>query len=248
MNNNFIFLKFFLLSAGIHVMILSIFSFYESSKKLAETNVIYFDLVNYQDSSSKKNKNINIKVEKNEKKYREDKVLKKIYKKEYILKKVDEKSENSQFENAEIIAELKAANGNQIIDNIETVKLKHSYKSSNIKFTPRDNYSEKNKIINQENSKKKNRAFYKIGTLNNPHPKYPLIARKKGWEGRIVLQVKVDNKGIVEKIEILESSGHKILDNESKNTIKEWKFKPAMIGNKPINDVIDIPIRFVLDN
>ena len=203
MNNNFIFLKFFLLSAGIHAMILSIFSFYESSKELAETNVIYFDLVNYQDSSSKKNKNIYIKVEKNEKKYREDKVLKKIYKKEYILKKVDEQSENSQFENAEIIAELKAANDNQLIDNIEKVKLKHSYKSLNIKFTPRDNYSEKNKIINQENSKKKNRAFYKIGTLNNPHPKYPLIARKKGWEGRIVLQVKVDNKGIVEKIEIL---------------------------------------------
>ena len=136
MNNNFIFLKFFLLSAGIHVMILSIFSFYESSKKLAETNVIYFDLVNYQDSSSKKNKNINIKVEKNEKKYREDKVLNKIYKKEYILKKVDEKSENSQFENAEIIAELKAANGNQIIDNIETVKLKHSYKSFKYKIYP----------------------------------------------------------------------------------------------------------------
>ena len=56
------------------------------------------------------------------------------------------------------------------------------------------------------------------------------------------------SKGLVEKITILKSSGYEILDNESTNTIKRWKFKPAVIGDKPVNDVLEIPIKFVLDN
>ena len=31
------------------------------------------------------------------------------------------------------------------------------------------------------------KASYKFGTINNPHPPYPLIARKKGWEGKPLL-------------------------------------------------------------
>ena len=249
MNNNFIFLKFFLLSAGIHAMIITIFSFYESSRELAETNVIYFDLVNYQDLSSKKN--INIKVErnmKNEQRYSEDKVLKKIYKKEYVSKKANQKSKNSEFVNAKIRTSLNSTNENQLFDNKKKIKPEGSYKPSNLKITPQNFYSEENEIIAQEYYKKNNRAFYKMGTLNNPHPNYPLIARKKGWQGRIVLQVSVDSKGLVEKITILKSSGYEILDNESTNTIKRWKFKPAVIGDKPVNDVLEIPIKFVLDN
>tara|TARA_B100000524_G_scaffold197900_1_gene102794 strand:+ start:95 stop:811 length:717 start_codon:yes stop_codon:yes gene_type:complete len=238
MNNNFIFLKFFLLSTGIHLMILSIFSFYESSKELAEANVIYFDLVNHQDSSLKKNEKI----------HHKEKVIKKIYEKEHIPKDAEKNSENSQSVNTKIRTELKVANENQLIDNAEKIELKDSYNSSKQKTVPQNYYSEKNKIINQEDYKKKYGAFYKIGTLNNPHPKYPLIARKKGWQGRIILQVSVNNKGIVDNIEILKSSGYEILDSESTNTIKEWKFKPAMIGKTPVNDVLAIPIRFMLDN
>ena len=94
----------------------------------------------------------------------------------------------------------------------------------------------------------KSSATYKIGSEKNPHPTYPLIARKKGWEGRVVLQTDVDKQGNVKFIRILESSGFKVLDDISIETLKTWKFKPAKLGNKFVDDIVDIPVKFVLTN
>ena len=94
----------------------------------------------------------------------------------------------------------------------------------------------------------KSSATYKIGSEKNPHPTYPLIARKKGWEGRVVLQTEVDKQGNVKFIRILESSGFKVLDDISIETLKKWKFKPAKLGNKFVDDIVDIPVKFVLTN
>ena len=46
------------------------------------------------------------------------------------------------------------------------------------------------------------RAIYKIGSIKNPHPPYPLIARKKGWQGKLTLNVWVDTNGWVNEIYI----------------------------------------------
>ncbi|MAI29395.1 MAG: hypothetical protein CMP38_04215 [Rickettsiales bacterium] len=94
----------------------------------------------------------------------------------------------------------------------------------------------------------KSSATYKIGSEKNPHPTYPLIARKKGWEGRVILQTDVDKKGNVKFVRILESSGFKVLDDISIETLKTWKFKPAKLGNKFVDDIVDIPVKFVLTN
>ena len=94
----------------------------------------------------------------------------------------------------------------------------------------------------------KSSATYKIGSEKNPHPTYPLIARKKGWEGRVVLQTDVDKQGNVKFIRILESSGFKVLDDISIETLKTWKFKPAKLGNEFVDDIVDIPVKFVLTN
>ena len=94
----------------------------------------------------------------------------------------------------------------------------------------------------------KSSATYKIGSEKNPHPTYPLIARKKGWEGRVVLQTDVDKQGNVKFVRILESSGFKVLDDISIETLKTWRFKPAKLGNKFVDDIVDIPVKFVLTN
>lgn len=49
----------------------------------------------------------------------------------------------------------------------------------------------------------------------NKPPAYPRQARRKGWEGRVVLDVLVSKDGAVLSIDILESSGHGILDREA---------------------------------
>ena len=127
--------------------------------------------------------------------------------------------------------------------NLETKKLNKESKKKikNPKFSSHQKLS---KVITPPKSS----ATYKIGSEKNPHPTYPLIARKKGWEGRVVLQTDVDKQGNVKFIRILESSGFKVLDDISIETLKTWKFKPAKLGNKFVDDIVDIPVKFVLTN
>ena len=90
------------------------------------------------------------------------------------------------------------------------------------------------------------KAVYKLGSIKNPHPPYPIIARKKGLEGRLVLSVKVSKDGSVKHVIIKESSGHKILDIVSKKTVKNWRFTPAKKAGAAIEDSVFVPIRFML--
>jgi len=115
-------------------------------------------------------------------------------------------------------------------------------------------YVEKNNSFSQDitsNSMSKNiktSAKYKIGTLKNPHPEYPMIARKKGWQGRLLLNVRISENGDVLNINIVKTSGFRILDNTSVKTIKAWKFTPARLGKNNVEDYLNIPISFKLIN
>ena len=94
----------------------------------------------------------------------------------------------------------------------------------------------------------KSRAKYKIGTIENPHPEYPIIARKKGWQGRLLLAVHIDKNGNVLNVHVKETSGFEVLDKVSVKTIRDWKFLPARHGDNNVEDNINIPVSFKLIN
>lgn len=94
----------------------------------------------------------------------------------------------------------------------------------------------------------KSRAKYKIGTIQNPHPEYPIIARKKGWQGRLILAVHIDKNGNVLNIHVKETSGFEVLDRVSIKTVRKWKFFPARYGDRNVEDNINIPVSFKLIN
>jgi TonB family protein len=82
--------------------------------------------------------------------------------------------------------------------------------------------------------------------MKNLPPSYPLLARRKGFEGRVLLLVNVDIKGKVEDILIVESSGHRILDRSALEAVKKWEFQAARKNGMPVKGEILIPIRFRL--
>ena len=90
------------------------------------------------------------------------------------------------------------------------------------------------------------KASYKIGSIKNPHPPYPIVARKKGLQGKLILKVSINNDGSVKNVVIGKSSGHKILDRVSKETVEKWIFIPAKKMGKPVEANLKVPIRFVL--
>ena len=80
----------------------------------------------------------------------------------------------------------------------------------------------------------------------NPAPPYPRIARQRGWEGTVRLEVLVATDGVPGRVGIRESSGHGVLDRAALETVEKWKFSPARSGPVRFPSRITIPIRFTL--
>jgi TonB family protein len=82
--------------------------------------------------------------------------------------------------------------------------------------------------------------------LKNPAPRYPYEARQKGWQGIVELKVLVNKNGQAQNIEVLRSSGHKVLDQEALKTVKNWQFRPARLGGIEVESSVVVPVRFDL--
>ncbi|GEM_PF-1969863 len=81
----------------------------------------------------------------------------------------------------------------------------------------------------------------------NPLPKYPPLAREKGYEGTVYLRVLVQADGRVGQLAIDRSSGHEILDRAAADSVKEWAFFPAKKGGKPVESWVLLPVKFALN-
>jgi protein TonB len=86
----------------------------------------------------------------------------------------------------------------------------------------------------------------RAGYLNNPAPDYPALAVRQGWQGTVLLRVRVLSTGKVEAVEVKQSSGRKILDDEAIRTVKQWLFSPSKRGDTAIDGWATVPIEFQL--
>jgi len=80
----------------------------------------------------------------------------------------------------------------------------------------------------------------------NPKPLYPQEAKRKGYEGEVILRVEVLPNGRVGQIEVRSSSGYELLDRSALTTVKKWRFVPARKGETPIRLWVNIPVKFQL--
>ena len=51
--------------------------------------------------------------------------------------------------------------------------------------------------------------------------RYPLQARTRHWEGKVILEAVIRDDGTIVKLRIDESSGHAILDQDALNVVKK---------------------------
>lgn len=82
--------------------------------------------------------------------------------------------------------------------------------------------------------------------LNNPAPRYPALSRRLGEEGRVMLRVFVDERGLPARVELRSSSSHDRLDEVALETVRQWKFVPARRGDQPVSAWVLVPISFSL--
>jgi len=81
----------------------------------------------------------------------------------------------------------------------------------------------------------------------NPKPVYPLLARRMGAQGEVLLRVRVQQNGSVAAVELVRSSGFTLLDEAATRTVRDrWRFIPARLNGVAIESWVEVPIKFVL--
>ncbi len=81
----------------------------------------------------------------------------------------------------------------------------------------------------------------------NSPPTYPKRARKRGYEGTVVLQVLVNRQGRVDELRVDSTSGHAMLDRAAQGAVERWLFEPGRQGNKKMAMWVKVPVTFKLD-
>ena len=81
----------------------------------------------------------------------------------------------------------------------------------------------------------------------NISPPYPLLARKRGYQGTALLDILVGTDGKATSIRLNRSSGYGILDRAAIKGVRDWLFYPAKRGDDLFEMWVKIPIRFILN-
>lgn len=90
---------------------------------------------------------------------------------------------------------------------------------------------------------------FTLGSLNNPRPKYPTLARNRGWEGDVIIGVHVNSDGSIKNLEILKGAHYSPLNYAAWQTVKtQWTFTPAHRNGEPITAFVEVPISFRLSD
>src|SRR5437763_11281367 len=77
-------------------------------------------------------------------------------------------------------------------------------------------------------------------TIYAPPPEYPLSARQRHWTGAGVFLCNLRPDGTVSSVNILQSTGHEILDQAGTSALGRWRFQPSYMN------AVKIPLRFTM--
>jgi periplasmic protein TonB len=79
--------------------------------------------------------------------------------------------------------------------------------------------------------------------LKTPEPAYPKSASQNGMFGDTVVSMTVLTDGSVDDIQLMGRSAHS-MDESTLQTLKSWKFKPAMCGAEPVVSDMEVVVSF----
>lgn len=66
-----------------------------------------------------------------------------------------------------------------------------------------------------------------LRVIEAPRPDYPLLARRRGWEGQVEVSFRVAPSGVVEEVKVSRSSGYWVLDEACLDAVRRWRYAPT---------------------
>lgn len=90
-------------------------------------------------------------------------------------------------------------------------------------------------------------ARFDADYLRNPAPAYPLMSRRLGEQGSVLLLVRVGADGSAERVQVRQTSGFPRLDEAALAAVRNWRFVPARRGDEAVAADVLVPVAFRLD-
>lgn len=81
----------------------------------------------------------------------------------------------------------------------------------------------------------------------NPLPVYPKVARRRNYQGTVLLDVRVTAEGQAAEVKVARSSGYAVLDQRALSTVRHWRFEPARRGTRAFETWVQVPVTFRLE-
>jgi periplasmic protein TonB len=75
-------------------------------------------------------------------------------------------------------------------------------------------------------------------------PNYPLLARQMKVQGSVILQALIGKDGIIQNLRVV--SGPHILAGAAEDAVRQWKFKPHMVGGEAVETQAKITVNFTI--
>lgn len=76
-------------------------------------------------------------------------------------------------------------------------------------------------------------------------PVYPELARRIRQEGIVILEATIDERGLVQNTSVLRSVPY--LDQAAVDSVRQWRFEPALLNDQPVPVIMTITVRFTLN-
>jgi TonB family protein len=84
--------------------------------------------------------------------------------------------------------------------------------------------------------------------LSLPEPVYPALSRRRGEEGRVIIEIEISAKGKVLRAQVTKTSSFSRLDRAALEAVKMAVFSPAIEFGVPVESERIVAYRFIIKN
>jgi protein TonB len=82
--------------------------------------------------------------------------------------------------------------------------------------------------------------------IRKVQPTYPPLAKSARIQGPVVLFAVISRSGTIDNLQVL--SGHPMLVQAAIDAVQQWRYRPYILNQEPIEVETQITINFVLGN
>ena len=91
-------------------------------------------------------------------------------------------------------------------------------------------------------------SYQSASPLSIPKPNYPLLARRRGLEGAVLIELDIDASGDIKKFEFIPPRSSPLLEKSVLTSLENLVFAPATSYGQPVQSTLSLKFRFELED